>query len=112
LSAAASGPGRKVGGTAAEPARSSGRTKQPAGWTRSRRPSQERRRRQSSRPTWLRCLAASSRSRRPRLARSQSAFGNVLLNLLSSGKVDEQTWEQIEDTLITADMGVGPARQL
>jgi fused signal recognition particle receptor len=49
---------------------------------------------------------------RGRLARSQSAFGGVLLNLLSSGKLDEQAWEQMEDTLISADMGVGPARQL
>jgi fused signal recognition particle receptor len=46
---------------------------------------------------------------RGRLARSQSAFGSVLLSLLSSGSLDEQTWEEIEDTLITADMGVGPA---
>ncbi len=49
---------------------------------------------------------------RGRLARSHTGFGNVLLNLLSSGKLDDQTWEDIEDTLITADMGVGPARQL
>jgi fused signal recognition particle receptor len=49
---------------------------------------------------------------RSRLARSHTAFGDVLLSLLSTGKLDEQTWEQIEDTLITADMGVGPARQL
>ena len=49
---------------------------------------------------------------RSRLARSQSVFGSALLNLLSSGKVDDQTWEEMEDTLITADMGVGPARQL
>jgi fused signal recognition particle receptor len=49
---------------------------------------------------------------RGRLASSHTAFGNVLLNLLSTGKVDEQTWEELEDTLITADMGVAPARQL
>jgi fused signal recognition particle receptor len=49
---------------------------------------------------------------RGRLARSQTGFGSVLLNLLSSGKLDDATWEEIEDTLITADMGVGPARQL
>ena len=49
---------------------------------------------------------------RSRLARSQNAFGNVLLNLLSSGKLDDQAWDEIEDTLITADMGIGPARQL
>ena len=49
---------------------------------------------------------------RGRLARSQSAFGTALLSLLSSGKLDDAAWEEIEDTLITADMGVGPARQL
>jgi fused signal recognition particle receptor len=49
---------------------------------------------------------------RGRLARSQTSFGGVLLNLLSSGKLDEAAWEEIEDTLITADLGVGPARQL
>jgi fused signal recognition particle receptor len=49
---------------------------------------------------------------RGRLARSQSALGSALLTLLSSGKLDDQAWEEIEDTLITADMGVGPARQL
>jgi fused signal recognition particle receptor len=49
---------------------------------------------------------------RGRLARSQSAFGSVLLNILSTSALDEQAWEEIEDTLITADMGVGPARQL
>jgi fused signal recognition particle receptor len=49
---------------------------------------------------------------RGRLARSQSAFGSVLLGLLSTGNLDEQAWEEIEDTLITADMGVGPARQI
>jgi fused signal recognition particle receptor len=49
---------------------------------------------------------------RGRLARSHSAIGSVLLNLISSGRLDEQAWEEIEDTLITADMGVGPAREL
>ncbi len=49
---------------------------------------------------------------RGRLARSHSAIGSVLLNLISSGKLDEQSWEEIEDTLISADMGVGPAREL
>jgi fused signal recognition particle receptor len=49
---------------------------------------------------------------RSRLARSQSAFGGVLLGLLSSDHLDEQTWEEIEDTLITADMGVAPAQQI
>jgi fused signal recognition particle receptor len=49
---------------------------------------------------------------RSRLARSQSALGGVLLGLLSSDRLDEQTWEEVEETLITADMGVAPARQI
>jgi fused signal recognition particle receptor len=49
---------------------------------------------------------------RGRLARSQSGFGSVLLGLLSRDALDEQGWEEIEDTLITADLGVGPSRQL
>ena len=49
---------------------------------------------------------------RARLARSQSGFGNVLLGLLSSGKLDDDTWDEIEEVLITADVGVAPARQM
>jgi fused signal recognition particle receptor len=49
---------------------------------------------------------------RGRLARSQSAFGSVLLGLLSRDGIDEQAWQEIEDTLITSDMGVTPAREL
>jgi fused signal recognition particle receptor len=49
---------------------------------------------------------------RGRLARSQSGFGAVLLGLLSRDGLDDQTWEEIEDTLISADIGVAPSRQL
>ena len=49
---------------------------------------------------------------RGRLARSQSALGSVLLSLLSGATLDDAAWEEIEDTLITADMGVAPAQQL
>jgi fused signal recognition particle receptor len=49
---------------------------------------------------------------RGRLARSQTAFGSVLLGLLSGARLDDETWDQIEEILITADMGVTPARQL
>src|SRR5262249_12850078 len=49
---------------------------------------------------------------RGRLARSQSGFGAVLLSLLSRDGLDEQGWEEIEDTLVSADLGVGPARQI
>ena len=49
---------------------------------------------------------------RGRLARSQTGFGSVLLNLLSRDGLDDQGWEEIEDTLVSADLGAGPARQL
>jgi fused signal recognition particle receptor len=49
---------------------------------------------------------------RGRLARSQGAFGSALLSLLSTGKLDDATWDEVEEILITADMGAGPALQL
>jgi fused signal recognition particle receptor len=47
---------------------------------------------------------------RARLARSQSSMGSVLLNLLSRDRLDDDTWDEIEEVLITADVGVTPAR--
>jgi fused signal recognition particle receptor len=49
---------------------------------------------------------------RGRLARSQSGFGTVLLGLLSRDALDDEAWQDIEDTLIAADIGVAPARQI
>jgi fused signal recognition particle receptor len=49
---------------------------------------------------------------RQRLARSQSGLGRGLLALLSRDRLDEDTWESIEDTLLTADVGVAPTQQL
>jgi fused signal recognition particle receptor len=49
---------------------------------------------------------------RDRLAKSQSALGSALLSLLTSGKLDDATWDEIEEILIGADMGAGPAAQL
>lgn len=49
---------------------------------------------------------------RQRLARSQNSLGQGLLNLLSSDSLTEDTWEEIEDTLITADIGVTSATQI
>ena len=49
---------------------------------------------------------------RERLARSQGPLGRGLLALLSRDVVDEDTWEEIEDTLITADVGVGPTQEV
>jgi fused signal recognition particle receptor len=49
---------------------------------------------------------------RARLARSQTTFGKTLLGLLSRDTLDDDAWEEIEDTLITADMGTAVARQV
>ena len=49
---------------------------------------------------------------RQRLSRSQGGLGQGLLALLSRDKLDEDTWEAIEDTLLTADVGVAPTQAL
>ncbi|UUZ59829.1 signal recognition particle-docking protein FtsY [Nocardioides sp. B-3] len=49
---------------------------------------------------------------RQRLAGSQGTLGRGLLALLSRDRLDEDTWESIEDTLLTADIGVAPTTQL
>jgi fused signal recognition particle receptor len=49
---------------------------------------------------------------RDRLSRSQSSMGSVLLGLLSRDRLDDDTWDEIEEVLITADVGVAPARQI
>lgn len=49
---------------------------------------------------------------RARLARSNSAIGKGLLALLSRGKLDEEAWEEVEDTLIASDLGVEATTQL
>ncbi|AGK80365.1 signal recognition particle-docking protein FtsY [Streptomyces microflavus] len=49
---------------------------------------------------------------RARLARSQNSLGKGLLTLLSRDNLDEDTWEEIEDTLLTADVGVAPTQEL
>ncbi|GAB3034611.1 signal recognition particle receptor FtsY [Nocardioides flavus (ex Wang et al. 2016)] len=49
---------------------------------------------------------------RERLSRSQGGLGQGLLSLLSRDRLDEDTWEAIEDTLLTADVGVAPTQAL
>ena len=43
---------------------------------------------------------------RSRLARSQSSLGRGLLSVLSREHLDEDAWEQVEEALLTADVGV------
>ncbi len=42
---------------------------------------------------------------RGRLAKSQNALGRSMLGLLGGGDLDEDSWEEIEDTLLMADLG-------
>lgn len=48
---------------------------------------------------------------RARLARS-GAIGNALLTVLSRGSLTERDWEEIEETLLMADLGIGPTTEL
>jgi fused signal recognition particle receptor len=49
---------------------------------------------------------------RARLARSQGSLGKGLLAVLSRGDLDDAAWEELEDTLLAADVGVGPTTEL
>jgi fused signal recognition particle receptor len=49
---------------------------------------------------------------RSRLARSQSTLGLGLLGLLSRERLDEDAWEEVEDALLAADVGVGPTQEI
>ncbi len=49
---------------------------------------------------------------RSRLARSQSTLGRGLLSVLSRDTIGDEDWDEIEDTLLTADMGVTPTMEL
>lgn len=49
---------------------------------------------------------------RERLARSNSAVGKGLLSVLGRATLTDSDWEEIEDTLLAADMGTGPATEL
>jgi fused signal recognition particle receptor len=49
---------------------------------------------------------------RARLARSNTALGKGLLTLLSSGGLDEQSWDDVEETLLSSDLGVEATMEL
>jgi fused signal recognition particle receptor len=42
---------------------------------------------------------------RGRLARSQNALGRSVLGLIGGGDLDEESWQEVEDTLLVADLG-------
>ena len=49
---------------------------------------------------------------RARLSRSQNVFGRGLLAVLARDHLDDEDWEEIEDTLLSADLGVAPTMEL
>ena len=49
---------------------------------------------------------------RGRLAGSQSTLGRGLLTLLSRDTIDDDVWDEIEDTLLMADVGVATSREV
>jgi fused signal recognition particle receptor len=49
---------------------------------------------------------------RGRLARSRSAFGQSLLGLLGVGDLDEDSWTDVEDTLLLADLGAATTTEI
>jgi fused signal recognition particle receptor len=65
-------------------------------------------------PTIERPEAPAGRLRRlrARLARSNTAIGRGLLALLAGGTLDEAAWEEVEDTLLAADLGVAATTEL
>lgn len=49
---------------------------------------------------------------RERLARSGSPFGSKLLAVLSRDHLSEDDWDELEETLLIADVGAGPTAEL
>jgi len=49
---------------------------------------------------------------RSRLAKSGSPFGTKLLNLLSRDHLTDADWDELEETLLVADVGASPAAEL
>jgi fused signal recognition particle receptor len=49
---------------------------------------------------------------RERLARSNNVLGKGLLALLSSDRIDDNVWDEVEETLLLADIGTEPSLEL
>ena len=47
-----------------------------------------------------------------RLGRARSAFSGYVGSILSRSAVDQATWDELEEALILADVGVGPTQEL
>ncbi len=49
---------------------------------------------------------------RERLIRSNNVLGKSLLALLSADRIDENVWDEVEETLLMADLGTEPTMEL
>lgn len=49
---------------------------------------------------------------RERLSRSNNLLGKGLLALLSRDRIDQDVWDEVEETLLMADLGSGPSERL
>ncbi len=49
---------------------------------------------------------------RDRLSRARSTFSGYVGSILSRSTIDAETWEELEEALIRADVGIGPATEL
>ncbi|MEY2592200.1 MAG: fused signal recognition particle receptor [Acidimicrobiaceae bacterium] len=49
---------------------------------------------------------------RDRLAKARSVFAGSIGSILSRSKIDQETWDDLEEALIRADVGVGPTTEL
>jgi fused signal recognition particle receptor len=49
---------------------------------------------------------------RGRLSKSRSTFGQGLLGLLGAGDLDEDSWTEVEDTLLLADLGAATTQEV
>ena len=67
-----------------------------------------------AKPEYERPEAAGSRLARlrARLLKSNNVFGKGLLALLSQDRIDDDVWDEIEETLLTADLGTEPTLEL
>ena len=49
---------------------------------------------------------------RDRLSRARSTFSGYMGSILSRSAIDDETWDELEEALIRADVGIGPATEL
>ena len=56
--------------------------------------------------------AAARPSFRDRLTKARSAFSGYVGSILSRTEIDADTWDELEEALIRADVGIGPATEL